>query len=462
VAKIARKWHIKKINPAISDEARMGPKTTVSTGDLFRYPLNEQINMKHPLVRLAGLINWDRLSGLMSESFTSNRGRPATSPRLIAGLLYLQYAFNLSDEEVVLGWLENPYQQFFTGETYLQTEAPIDPSSLTRWRKRLGEAGVEELLAETIEAAKRSDVIKASSVKRVIVDTTVMEKAIAHPTDSRLLERCREYLVKAAARYGLKLRQNYNRVAPRLSIQIGRYAHAKQFKRMKKALGTLRSRVGRVMRDVERQIESVAEQGREALRELIVRTKRIISQRPKDKNKLYALHVPEVECIAKGKARKPYEFGVKVSITTTHQEGLVVGARSMPGNPYDGHTLAEALEQTAILSDVTPEVVIVDRGYKGVEIEGVKIYRSGMRRGITRTLRAVIKRRSAIEPTIGHMKADGKLDRNWLKGALGDAMHAVLCGAGHNLRMILRKLRLFYLFLLFALFSPTLALGLAF
>jgi IS5 family transposase len=144
----------------------MGPKATASTGYLFRYPLNEQINMEHPLVRLAGLINWDRLSVLMSESFTSGRGRPATSPRLIAGLLYLQYTFNLSDEEVVLGWVENPYQQFFTGEMYLQTEAPIDPSSLTRWRNRLGEAGVEELLAETIEAAKRSDVIKASSVKK--------------------------------------------------------------------------------------------------------------------------------------------------------------------------------------------------------------------------------------------------------------------------------------------------------
>ncbi|UAW63564.1 IS5 family transposase [Mycoavidus sp. HKI] len=440
----------------------MGPKATASTGDLFRHPLNEQINMKHPLVRLAGLINWDQLSALMSESFTSNRGRPATSPRLIAGLLYLQYAFNLSDEEVVLGWLENPYQQFFTGETYLQTEAPIDPSSLTRWRNRLGEAGVEELLAETIEAAKRSDVIKASSVKRVIVDTTVMEKAISHPTDSRLLERCREHLVKVAAQYGLKLRQNYNRIAPRLSTQISRYAHAKQYKRMNKALGTLRSRVGRVMRDVERQIESVAVQGRDALRELISRTKRIISQRPKDKDKLYALHAPEVECIAKGKARKPYEFGVKVSITTTHQEGLVVGARSMPGNPYDGHTLAEALEQAAILCDVTPEVAIVDRGYKGIEIDGVKIYHSGMRRGITRTLRAVIKRRSAIEPTIGHMKADGKLDRNWLKGALGDAMHAVLCGAGHNLRMILRKLRLFYVFLLSVLFRHTFTVGLSF
>ncbi|MGF6472999.1 IS5 family transposase [Paraburkholderia youngii] len=239
----------------------MGPKTPVTEGDFFRQPLREQINLKHPLIRLADLINWERLGASMSESFVSRKGRPATSPRLIAGLLYLQHAFDLSDEEVVWQWVENPYWQVFTGETYLQTEPPIDPSSLTRWRKRMGEAGVEELLAETIEAAKRAGVIKASSVKRVIVDTTVMEKAIAHPTDSRLLERCREHLVKAAARHGLKLRQNYNREAPHLALQIGRYAHAKQYKRMRKALRTLRSRVGRVMRDVERQVNQVADPG---------------------------------------------------------------------------------------------------------------------------------------------------------------------------------------------------------
>jgi transposase, IS5 family len=439
----------------------MGPKTPVTEGDFFRQPLREQINLKHPLVGLADLINWDRLGTSMSESFVSSRGRPATSPRLIAGLLYLQHAFDLSDEEVVWQWVENPYWQVFTGETYLQTELPIDPSSLTRWRKRLGEAGVEELLAETIEAAKRAGVIKASSTKQVIVDTTVMEKAIAHPTDSRLLERCREHLVKAAARHGLKLRQNYNREAPRLASQIGRYAHARQYTRMRKALRTLRSRVGRVMRDVERQLDSASANSQRALQELIGRTKRILSQKQKDKNKLYALHAPEVECLAKGKARKPYEFGVKVSITTTHKEGLVVGARSMPGNPYDGHTLAEALEQAAILSDVKPEVAIVDRGYKGVAVDGVKIYHPGLRRGITRGLRAMIRRRSAIEPAIGHMKADGKLDRNWLKGALGDAIHAVLCGAGHNLRMILRKLRLYCALVFLALLNRTAALPFA-
>jgi IS5 family transposase len=381
----------------------MGPKARVTEQDFFRQPLLEQINLKHPLVRLASLIDWARLGAAMSESFVSRAGRPATSPRLIAGLLYLQHAFDLSDEEVVWQWVENPYWQVFTGETFLQTEPPIDPSSLTR-----------------------------------------------------LLERCREHLVKAAARHGIKLRQNYNREAPRLALQIGRYAHAKQYKRMRKTLRTLRSRVGRVMRDVERQIGRASDSGRAALLELIARTRRILSQKPKDKNKLYALHAPEVECLAKGKVRTPYEFGVKVSITTTHKEGLVVGARSMPGNPYDGHTLAEALEQAAILSDASPEVAIVDRGYKGVTLDGVKIYHPGLRRGITRGPRAMIRRRSAIEPAIGHMKTDGKLDRNWLKGALGDAMHAVLCGAGHNLRMILRKLQFFYAFML-ALLLNTLA-----
>jgi IS5 family transposase len=156
---------------------------------------------------------------------------------------------------------------------------------------------------------------------------------------------------------------------------------------------------------------------------------------------LYALHAPEVECIAKGKARTPYEFGVKVSIVTTLKEGLVVGARSMPGNPYDGHTLHEALEQAEILSEVKPMMAFVDRGYRGVEVDGVQIWKSGQRRGVTRGLKAMIKRRSAIEPTIGHMKNDGKLGRNWLKGSLGDAMHAVLCGAGHNIRLIINKLK---------------------
>lgn len=411
---------------------------------LFRQPLREQINLKHPLIRLADLINRERVETLALTHFPSRTGRPATSPRLIAGMLYLQHAFDLSDEEVVWRWVENPYWQVFTGETYLQTEPPIDPSSLTRWRNRLGEAGVEELLSITVAASVDCRAIKPGSLKTVIIDTTVMPKAVSHPTDSRLLDRAREHLVKAAADNGLKLRQNYNREAPRLVMQIGRYAHARQFRRMRKVLRTLRGRVGRVWRDIDRQRDQVQGIARTRLEELMSTVRRLLDQRPKDKNKLYALHAPEVECIAKGKARTPYEFGVKVSIATTHKEGFVVGARSMPGNPYDGHTLAEALEQAAILSDTPIHTAVVDRGYRGAEVPGIRILRSGQRRGITRTLKAMIKRRSAIEPVIGHMKTDGRLGRNWLKGQAGDAIHAVLCGAGHNIRLLLRYLRLFY------------------
>ena len=302
---------------------------------------------------------------------------------------------------------------------------------------------METLLAVTIEAAHAAGLIKKSSFDRVIVDTTVMPKAVAHPTDSRLLETSRQHLVKLAASHALKLRQNYNREAPRMAAQIGRYAHAKQYKRMRKTLKALRTRVGRVYRDVERQLHALPGHARDKAQDLLQRVQRILTQKTKDKNKLYALHAPEVECISKGKARTPYEFGVKVSTATTLKEGVVVGMRSMPGNPWDGHTLAETLEQVGILAEHKPKTVIVDKGYQGVQVEGVQILRSGQRRGVTRAMKAMIKRRSAIEPAFGHMKMDGRLGRNPLKGALGDALHAVLCGAGHNIRMILRKLRLF-------------------
>ena len=211
----------------------MGPKPSQpQTGELFGYPLRDHLNLKHPLILLGDRIQWERIDALVADQFKSRTGRPATSPRLIAGLLYLQHAFDLSDEEVVATWVENPYWQVFAGEIYLQTRPPIDPSSLTRWRKRLGETGVEEMLSLTLVLAQGLGMLKESSLKTVIVDTTVMPKAIAHPTDSRLLERTRQHLVKAARACGLKLRQSYSRVAPQLARQVGRHAHARQFKRM--------------------------------------------------------------------------------------------------------------------------------------------------------------------------------------------------------------------------------------
>jgi IS5 family transposase len=227
-------------------------------------------------------------------------------------------------------------------------------------------------------------------------------------------------------------------------VQVGRYAHAKQFRRMKACLKSLRTVVGRVWRDIDRKLNRQDEMQCAKATSILGRVKRLLEQKPKDKNKLYSLHAPEVECISKGKARQPYEFGVKVTVATTHKEGLVVGMRSLPGNPYDGHTLPEAIEQVSILTAQKPKAVFVDKGYRGVSVDGVTIWRSGQKRGVTPSIRKAIHRRSAVEPAIGHMKNEGKLRRNWLKGSLGDALNAVLCGAGHNLRMILRAIRLFY------------------
>lgn len=422
----------------------MAPKEVVAqTGQLFGCLLEAHLNLSHPLIQLSKAIDWQVIESTFAGHFVSARGRPALPPRLVAGLLYLQHTYDCSDEMVVNTWIENPYWQYFTGQTYLQTQSPIDPSSLTRWRKRIGEAGVETLLQLTIATAHKLSVITPASANKVIVDTTVMPKAIAHPTDSRLLEKSRQHLVKLAKDNNIPLRQNYNRQAPRLAIQAGRYAHAKQFKRMRATIKTLKTRVGRVHREVERQLDQLPESIKPKAQNLLASVARILTQQPKDKNKLYSLHAPETECISKGKARTPYEFGVKVSITTTLKEGLVLGARSMPGNPYDGHTLEEAIEQASILAEQRPKIVIVDKGYRGATLENIQILRSGQRKGVTKALKRMILRRSSIEPTIGHMKMDGRLDRNPLKGELGDALHAVLCGAGHNIRLLLKKLRLF-------------------
>lgn len=248
---------------------------------------------------------------------------------------------------------------------YFQTRLPCDPSSLTRWRQRLGEAGMEELLAQTIATARVMKAVTARDLDRVIIDSTVQEKAIAFPTDSRLLEIGRRKLVLVSQREGMSLRQTYEREGASLSRQAGRYAHARQFKRMRSAIKRQRTIFGRLIRDIERKLSTVSEAGQATLRVWLERATRLMTQKMKDKNKLYALHAPEVECISKGKVRNPYEFGVKVGLAVTAKQGLIVGARSFPGNPYDGDTLAEQIEQAGILTGRQPKVAIVDLGYRG-------------------------------------------------------------------------------------------------
>lgn len=301
---------------------------------------------------------------------------------------------------------------------------------------------MEWLLTETIKAGQRAGTVQDDHLKKVTVDTTVMEKNIAHPTDARLYETARRKLLGLAREANISLRQNYNRLGPRLSGQVGRYAHARQFKRMRKALRRLKGYTGRVLRHIERQIDKVVEGPLKArIQELVALVNRLQAQKPKDKKKLYSLHEPAVDCISKGKAHKRYEFGTRVSVATTTEGGFVVGMRSLPGNPYDGHTLHEGLEQAEILTDRRPDIVFVDRGYRGHGVETLKVFISGAPRGVTRTIAKLLRRRSAIEPMTGHMKNDGRLTRCPLKGTTGDALFAVLCGCGHNIRMILRHLR---------------------
>jgi IS5 family transposase len=349
---------------------------------LFRARLSNQLDLKHPLVRLAALIDWQSFETEFGSLYHETLGRPGKPTRLMVGLAYLKHSYNLSDEQVCERWLENPYWQFFCGFEYLQHRLPIEPSSLSRWRERIGASGMERLLAATIQAALAADAVKASSLERVTVDTTVQPKAIAFPLDSRLYHRGREILVRLAAKHGIRLRQSYQRLAKRALCLANRYAYARQMRRARREIKRLKTFLGRVARDVGRKIAN-----RPELAPPLGRVARLLAQQKSDHGKLYALHAREVECLAKGKAHKRYEFGVKVSVAATNREGLVLGMTALPGNPYDGHTLAAALAQAERITGVAVARVYVDRGYRGHGLDHRHVFISGQRRGVTATIR---------------------------------------------------------------------------
>lgn len=411
--------------------------------DMFRNRLENMIDMRHSLVKLADAIDWEVFDREFGALYQSKVGRPATRTRLIVGLTYLQFMYDLSDEAVVDRWIEVPYWQYFTGEEFFQHRLPIDPTTLGKWRKKIGEAGCEWLLTQTLEAAKSLKLLKKSSLEKVVVDTTVMEKNIAFPTDSQLLNRVREHLVREAERLGIELRQNYNREAPELVKKAGRYAHAKQMNRVKGTVRKLKTIVGRVVRDIERKAAAGGVELATKTQELLMLAKRLRSQQRRDSNKVYSVHEPEVSCIAKGKARQPYEFGCKVSVAVTAKDTWVVGSRGFPGNPYDGHTLHEAIEQVEILTGVRPKQVFVDRGYKAAYLgQNTDVVITGQKRHTAATKRWM-RRRNCVEPIIGHLKAEHRMKRCGWRGELGNAMYAVLAGAGFNLMKLLRALALF-------------------
>ncbi len=296
--------------------------------ELFRVRLDGLIDLSHPLSKLTRAIPWAEIEALLTAMLPpapAGAGRPALPIRLMAGLLYLKHTYNLSDEATCERWLENYYWQYFTGEVYFQTRLPCDPSSLTRWRN----------------------------------------------------------LVNLAQQEEITLRQSYEREGPSLRRRAGGYAHAKQsIKRLNRVLRRQRTVLGRLIRDIERKIDHAT--ASISLRTTPERAEQLPVQHRQAKGELYALHALEVECISKGKSRHPYEFGVKMGLAVIAKIGLIVGARSFPGNPYDGDTLAEQLEQAEILSGEKPHTAIVDLGYRGRSLEGGEILHRGNPKRLTR------------------------------------------------------------------------------
>lgn len=417
-------------------------KTNHSQGRLFQQRLSDLLDSKHELYRLANLIDWDSFDQSFSSLYKNGPGQPPKPIRLIIGLLMLQHIYDCSDEEVVSGWIENPYWQFFCGYDYFQWNFPIDPSSLTRWRNRLGKEGMEKILSATIHLAIETKTVKKQSLKKVIVDTTVMPKNIAHPIDIRLYAKGCEKIIKMAQKHGVTLRQSYSRLTKKAVRKRSQYAHARQMKRAKREERRVKTFLRRLERDVRRKIQGKAFE--KDFNPLLEQVNRLLNQKRGDKNKLYSLHEPEVECISKGKAHKKYEFGKKVSIVITHKEGLCLSSQAFHGNPYDGHTLGKSLKDAEDHTKKEIKEVYVDKGYRGHEEKEREVFITGQRKGMTRWIKKQLKRRQSIEPNIGHMKQDGKLGRNYLKGKNGDEINALLVGTGHNLRMILRKLRIFF------------------
>jgi transposase, IS5 family len=439
--------HSAGVIPLSSEERPMRPKPIptpdASEADMFRHRLENMIDMRHELVRATGLIDWKRFDDAFGGLY-AEKGRPGLATRLMVGLHLLKHARGLSDEQVCAQWLENPYFQFFCGETWFQTRLPLDRTSMSVWRGRIGPGKLEELLAETLAAATRAGAVAPSQMQRVTIDTTAQTKAIAHPTDSHLLLRAIEWLNRLARTQGVRLRQSYLRVARYARREVGRLIHGRGHKQALRHLRKMRTWAGRLVRDIERKVAGNPDLERVSAPVLDL-VKALLAQKPDDKNKIYALHAPEVECIAKGKTRTRYEFGVKTSIAVTNARAaggqFVVGVHTCPGLPYDGHTLKDQIAQVERLTGIVVTRAYVDKGYRGHGLTSPDVHVTQSKVPRTPTIRRELRRRSAIEAVIGHTKSDGLLERNHLAGAHGDAVNAILVGAGHNMRLLLAWLR---------------------
>jgi IS5 family transposase len=440
----------------------MRPKERRDSGnqDLFRSRLDQIMDLDHPLAKLARTIDWRFLEERCGAAYTDRPGHPPLPTRLMAGLAILKHTFNLSDEALCERWIENPYYQHFCGEEFFRHTLPFDRSSITRWRHRMGEEKLSALLQESLSVAAKTGALKPSDLSRVIADTTVQPKNVTFPTEAKLANRAREKLVNLAKQMGVVLRQSYVRVGKFALMKHQRYAHAKQFKRANSSLRKLKTYLGRVIRDIGRKIEGKPNLERK-FAHLLGLSRRVLAQKRGQRGpKVYSLHAPEVECIGKGKPHKPYEFGVKLSVATPikHSKGgqFVTHVAALPGNPYDGHTLAKVIPAMEALLGNTIARMIADAGYRGHNAppdRKLRVFTAGQKRRVTPQIKREMKRRSAVEPVIGHLKEDHRMGRNYLAHRAGDAANAVLAAAGYNFRRLIRWLRLLLFKILTALFA---------
>jgi IS5 family transposase len=411
-------------------------------GDLFRSRLDSILSLEHELCKLADELDWGWLDEELSVYYSAE-GRPSIPVRTIAGMLLLKQMFNESDELVIRRWVENPYWQYFTGETYFQHKPPFDPTDLVYFRKRVGDQGMEKVLSLTVRLHFGSEV-----EQEILVDTTVQEKNITYPTDTKLALKIIDYCWSYAEAEGIQLRQSYRFVLKDLRLKCFNANHPRRRKAARKAQRKIKTIAGRLVRDVRRKMSAEALDYYGVSLSLF---SQVLAQKRGDKNKRYSLHEPAVWCIAKGKVAKKYEFGCKVSVVRGAHSGVIVGMKSFPGNPYDGHTLEASLDQVErIRKDAggdRPSIAVGDRGYRGPKMVGTtQICIPGRgRKDQTyyekQKQRKRFRRRAGIEPVIGHLKHDHRMLRNYLHGELGDAINCLLAGAAFNLKMRLNQIR---------------------